>query len=150
MPRRWQDAPANSAIGTPVALLFLGKRKRRTPGTVGLPPRPCSSQRVARFRNPRPNPRGPWVFPPNRNRPPSKLLSLNTPKHPVPASLPPLGGIALFMAALAKNCRLQIADCKLANKNCVLNDSVFQAAICNLQFPREFPCPSMSSPSVKR
>jgi hypothetical protein len=68
---------------------FSARENDEPPEQTAFPQGPCSSPRVARFRDPRLIPREPWAFPPKRNRSPSNLLSPNIPSasgHRIPPS----------------------------------------------------------------
>jgi len=118
-------------IGTANASLSTARKNDERPGTEGLPPRPCSSEIVARFRDPRAIPVALGLSTPTE---PPLPISRRSPllKPPFTASLPSPGGMLFFM-----NCKLQIADCKLQIEEIRMgetNNPRLCLSICNPQF----------------
>src|SRR5437762_2053390 len=100
--------PPNLRIGTRVALLYFGKRERRTSGTEGLPPRPTFVAKSCQVPRPKAEPPSALGIQPPRKRPlpisrRSHSPNLRSPRLPLPQ------GRRSFFG----NCRLQIADCRL-------------------------------------
>src|SRR5947209_18605738 len=90
---RMEKAASAAACGTSVALPESGTRHDELAEQMAFSPRPeVRRGRVARFRDPRPDPRGPWVLLPV---PPGSPI----PPHPFRATLRPPGG-SLFFARL--------------------------------------------------
>src|SRR5947199_6857842 len=82
------------ACGMGVALEESGTRHDELAEQMAFSPRPeVRRGRVARFRNPRPDPRGPWVLLPV---PPGSPI----PPHPFRAALRPPGGPLFFAPRL--------------------------------------------------